>query len=313
MARASSKSSPKVTKPSNKGTKSTPRKIRSYSEQMRDALEAQGSTHWNFLPLFATIETYIHQTMVRLKYPVPPHGVPLDLFCLHPIINPRRPNYLLLILLAIWGSEEKQLTLQQIYDAIEDRFQNGMAKKKKFQDSLRHKLSHEKELFYNIKPLAGSLPKKTCRKRKTREEKIARGSPWTINPFYMYSLDPCYLFKGHHLSPLPLYLMESPLPLKMKSLKYNQSIVNIRKISFLVSACSSAKEAVPVALNQDRLQRGRVGHCDSLTCVASTGATRELKLGRLEVGSSVPELKAMMHEEAGMTESRLSRPKERKP
>ncbi|KAF4615678.1 hypothetical protein D9613_012493 [Agrocybe pediades] len=212
MARASSKSSPKVTKSCNKGTKSTPRKIRSYSEQMRDALEAQGSTHWNFLPLFATIDAYIRQTMVRLKYPVPPHGVPLDLFYLHPIINPRRPNYLLLILLAIWGSEEKQLTLQQIYNAIEDRFQNGMAKKKTFQDSLRHKLSHEKELFYNIKALAGSLPKKARRKRKTSEEKIDCGRPWTINPFYMYSLDPRFLFKGCHEAPLPLYWMESPLP-----------------------------------------------------------------------------------------------------
>ncbi|KAF9553725.1 hypothetical protein CPC08DRAFT_822130 [Agrocybe pediades] len=188
----------KVARPAPK-KQTSEKRSKSFGKQMQAALEARGANDWDFTSLSPKIEAYIRQQMVKRKHPMPSYWSPLDLRSL-PQFNPIKPDYFTLILLAIWGSPEKRLTLQGIYAAINHRF--GIRMTKANEGSLRHKLSHEKELFYNLKPLTGWFPTSSRRKRRKDDGQLGNGEPWMINPFFIYSLDPKPLEKFYAPPPL---------------------------------------------------------------------------------------------------------------
>ncbi|KAF9553723.1 hypothetical protein CPC08DRAFT_217525 [Agrocybe pediades] len=210
MPRQSSSSpskSVKVSKPAAARKRVSGKKSKSFKKQMRDVLEGQGANYWDFTSLSPKIEAYIRQQMVKRRHPMPSYWSPIDLRSL-PKFDPARPDYFTLILLAIWGSPERKLTLEGIYTAINRRFGIKLTGEKK--GSLRHKLSHERELFYNLKPLTGSSPTSSRRTRRKKDGQLGNGEPWMINPLFIHSLDEEPL--EQYYAPPPL-LCDIPLSL----------------------------------------------------------------------------------------------------
>ncbi|KAF9007412.1 hypothetical protein BDQ17DRAFT_1192381, partial [Cyathus striatus] len=81
---------------------------------------------------------------IRQKYNFPPYEA-VNLYSLPNPSPGERPPYTLpcLVLLAIYGSPRKMLTLQEIYTAIESRFEwyHRNRGDKSWKDSIRHNLS----------------------------------------------------------------------------------------------------------------------------------------------------------------------------
>ncbi|KAF4615704.1 hypothetical protein D9613_012502 [Agrocybe pediades] len=186
-----------------------PKKTDYYKKEMRRTLEAQGTTDWDFTSLSDKVEAHIRKTLFELKYPIPSYSEPLDLRSLPDGYDHDRPNYLVLILLAIWGSAEKRLKLHEIYEAIEGRFGLGCMNDAS-RGSLRHKLSYEKEFFYNLQPLSRPSTDRN-RGNKRRRGQVGHGEPWIINPLYISSLDPESLKDFYPPPSPPLLLYEGSM------------------------------------------------------------------------------------------------------
>ncbi|OAX32173.1 winged helix DNA-binding domain-containing protein, partial [Rhizopogon vinicolor AM-OR11-026] len=92
--------------------------------------------------LFEDAGPYLRETLR-----IPPYQV-VNLWALPDPPEGEKPNqpYPILIKLAIYGSPHKQLTLQEIYTALEDRFEwfKDRRNEKAWKNSIRHNLSLNK-------------------------------------------------------------------------------------------------------------------------------------------------------------------------
>ncbi|KAF8877832.1 hypothetical protein CPB84DRAFT_1688567, partial [Gymnopilus junonius] len=95
-------------------------------------------------------EAYLRQNLNIL----PPRPVNLSALPDEPFSG-KAPKITDLIKLAIWGSKHKQLTLNQIYAEIENRYPSWkMAKDKPWQRSIRHNLSLKAIFVHQERPVS---------------------------------------------------------------------------------------------------------------------------------------------------------------